>query len=95
MNFRIEYTKTTNIRTGKKKVSILGKIVAVTGSLPGMNRSQAEWWITNKKQAAYATKVDRRVSYLIVGTSKKPKPSSKIAAATKYGVPMIHFNEIA
>lgn len=95
MNFRIDYLSKERIRRkGAKKVSILGKIVAITGTLPGMNRSQAQWWVTTKKKAAYSSIVDKRVTYLIVGSARNSKPSSKVKAAEKLGIQQIAFNDI-
>lgn len=96
MNFRIEYeSKTRTKRSSKGKTTILGKIVAITGALPGMTRAQAEWWVTHKKHAAYSHIVDKRVGYLIIGKQKGSKPTSKMVMATKLHIPIIKFEDVA
>lgn len=95
MNFRIEYNPKTKERiTGRKKVSIIGKMVAITGALPGMNRTQAIHWLSLKK-ARYSGLVDYRVNYLIEGKSKaNGVKSSKVVLAQKYHIPIIEFSEV-
>lgn len=98
MNFRIDYEPTTSKRQGRKrkgKINIIGKIVAITGSLPGMTRAQAEYWVKTRKKAVYSYKVDKRVSYLIQGKAKGKKKTAKVKAAEKCKVPIIAFEEIA
>ena len=95
MNFRIDYDDKSKkpVRTQAKKFNIKGKFVAITGALPGMNRGQAEAWVS-KKGGAYSSKVDTRVAVLILGKTKDTKPSSRIIDAQRYKVPMVQFNEV-
>ena len=99
MNFRVDYEPAS--KTGKlvkkvgRKVSIAGRIVAITGTLPNMTRRQAEWWVTNKKKAAYSSIVSRRVSMLILGKTRGRAQTQKQRTASRLGIQTVRFEEIA
>jgi NAD-dependent DNA ligase len=75
------------------KISIRGKTVAVTGALPGMNRSQVQSWIIGK-HASYSPIVDRNTSYLIVGKSSQSRPSTKLIAAQNLRIVRLNYKDI-
>jgi NAD-dependent DNA ligase len=95
MNFRIDYEpQKKKITTEKRKICIKRKLVALTGSLPGMNRSQARQWIESRG-ASYHDVVTTLTHYVIVGKSTRPKKSTKVLTAEKLGIPMITYGDIA
>ena len=96
MNFRIDYEdkpKTTKLKAKSTKIDITGKIIAITGTLPGMTRAQATYW-AKKKKSVVASRVDQSVSYLIVGKSQKVGTSMKIKDATRLKIPQISILEV-
>ena len=67
-----------------KKGPLVGKTFIITGKLERMPRSAAERWIEERGGTILAS-VSKKLDFLVVGAD----PGSKLAKATKLGVPEI------
>jgi DNA ligase (NAD+) len=65
-----------------------GRIIVVTGTLPGMARDEAEALIRQHGGSATGS-VSKRTSFVLSGDN----PGSKIAKATELGIPVIELEQ--
>ena len=106
MNFRTDYAeiekrlsktkkkkdKSATAKIDKGPYSLSKSFVVVTGSLPGMTRSQVSQFIS-RNGGTMQSSVNTTTNFVIVGNTKGIQ-TTKINAAAIYRIPVVPYREV-
>ena len=108
MNFRLDYAniekklakkeaKSKNPKAASTNlagaiISISGKRVVVTGSIPGMTRFQVESFLDRFGTRMYPV-VTKEIDYLILGNTRGSN-TTKIQDAARLGIPVVKYANV-
>lgn len=95
MNFRINYKKekTEKKDVSLKDLSVRGKRVVITGTIPGMTRIDATSRLMRNFGATVSPNVTKRTQVLIVASTRGS--TTKITRAKEYGVPILKIKSFS
>lgn len=89
---KLKPEQSAKTKTTTNKVSIANKRVVVTGSIPGMSRTQVANFLA-RFGAVMETAVSGRTHYLIVGNTRGSN-TTKMQAAQMLGVSVLQYSQV-